>query len=159
MFEAVTKWNAEVEVPGRLAEVLGQAFRVATTGAPGPVHVEFRGHTGQLAVGGADDEASFDLTVDARFASVPPFRPEAEPSMIAEAIGELTSAQRPVIVAGGGVMWSRAERELVELAEKLSIPVCHVAARQGGHCRKQPVECRLLRLLQPRLRQSRRRRG
>src|SRR4029453_2678508 len=46
-FEAVTKWNAEVESPARLPDVLAQAFRVATTGAPGPVHVELRGHTGQ----------------------------------------------------------------------------------------------------------------
>jgi acetolactate synthase I/II/III large subunit len=123
MFEPVTKWNAEVEVPGRLAEVLAQAFRVATTGAPGPVHVEFRGHTGQAAVGDASEETRFELTIDPRFSVVPPFRPEAEPSLVAEAVRELSSAERPVIVAGGGVMWSRAERELVELAEKLSIPV------------------------------------
>jgi acetolactate synthase I/II/III large subunit len=123
MFEPVTKWNAEVEVPDRLAEVLRQAFRVATTGAPGPVHVEFRGHTGQLAVGEGGDESAFDLTVDPRFAEVPPFRPVAEPGLVTEALRELSSAERPVIVAGGGVMWSRAERELVELAEKLSIPV------------------------------------
>src|SRR5215469_14175201 len=44
MFGPVTKWNAEVENPERLLDVIAQAFRVATTGAPGPVHVELRGH-------------------------------------------------------------------------------------------------------------------
>jgi acetolactate synthase I/II/III large subunit len=52
MFEPVTKWNAEVEKPDRLSDVVAQAFRVATTGAPGPVHVELRGNTGQVAVAG-----------------------------------------------------------------------------------------------------------
>src|SRR5260221_7786778 len=122
MFEPVTKWNAEVENPERLPDVIAQAFRVATTGAPGPVHVELRGHTGQLAVGTSADRP-FALTVDARFGEVPPFRPLAEPQLIREAVQALTTAERPVIVAGGGVMWSRAEAELVELAEKLSIPV------------------------------------
>ncbi|MBV9580479.1 MAG: thiamine pyrophosphate-binding protein [Chloroflexi bacterium] len=120
MFEAVTKWNAEVENPSRLADIVAQAFRVATTGAPGPVHVELRGNTAQVGVGG---EAPFALNVDKRFGEVPPFRPVADASLIRQALQALTSAERPVIVAGGGVMWSRAEAELVELAEKLSIPV------------------------------------
>jgi acetolactate synthase-1/2/3 large subunit len=123
MFEPVTKWNAEVENPERLPDVVAQAFRVATTGAPGPVHVELRGHTGQLSVGTSDADRPVAVTVDSRFGEVPPFRPVAEPDLIREALHALTGAERPVIVAGGGVMWSRAEAELVELAEKLSIPV------------------------------------
>jgi acetolactate synthase I/II/III large subunit len=121
MFGPVTKWNAEVETPTRLPDILAQAFRAATTGAPGPVHVEVRGNTGQALLG--PGEVALDLTVDPRFGQVPPFRPEAEPSLVAEAARELSAARRPVIVAGGGVMWSRAEAELVELAHKLSIPI------------------------------------
>jgi acetolactate synthase I/II/III large subunit len=123
MFDAVTKWNAEVEMPQRLPDIVAQAFRVATTGAPGPVHVELRGNTGQEGVGRPTDARPFDLTVDSRFGVVPPFRPLADADSIREALELLQSADRPVIVAGGGVMWSRAEQELVELAEKLSIPV------------------------------------
>src|ERR1700716_325323 len=81
MFGPVTKWNAEVETPERLPDVIAQAFRVATTGAPGPVHVELRGHTGQLAVGKSADRP-FAMTVDSRFGEVPPFRPVAEPNLI-----------------------------------------------------------------------------
>lgn len=123
MFEPVTKWNAEVEHPGRLPDIVKQAFRVATTGAPGPVHVELRGTSGQVAVGRPDQTRSLNLSVDRRYGEVPPFRPVADASLIREAVQALTAAERPVIVAGGGVMWSRAEAELVELAQKLSIPV------------------------------------
>ncbi len=123
MFGPVTKWNAEVENPARLPDVIAQAFRVATSGAPGPVHVELRGLSGQVAVGGATEKRPFELNVDPRFGEVPPFRPVADASLIRDAVRALTTAERPVIVAGGGVMWSRAEAELVELAEKLSIPV------------------------------------
>ena len=123
MFEPVTKWNAEVESPGRLPDIIAQAFRVATTGAPGPVHVELRGLSGQVATGDPNQRRAFSLDVDTRFGEVPPFRPVADASLIRQALQALMSAERPVIVAGGGVMWSRAEGELVELAEKLSIPV------------------------------------
>lgn len=123
MFNAVTKWNAEVEGPGRLSDVVSQAFRVATSGAPGPVHVELRGNTGQIAVGGPEHRQAFELTIDPRFGEVPPFRPVADAADIRPALHELQNAERPMIVAGGGVMWSRAEAELVELAERMSIPV------------------------------------
>jgi acetolactate synthase I/II/III large subunit len=123
MFEPVTKWNAEVESPRRLPDVIAQAFRVATTGAPGPVHVELRGNTGQVSVGSPDATLPFSLNVDPRFGEVPPFRPVADASLIRQAVQALSTAERPVIVVGGGVMWSRAETELVELAEKLSIPI------------------------------------
>lgn len=119
VFESVTKWNAEVQHPSRLSEILAQAFRLATTGAPGPVHVEIGGHHGQAA----GLEGDFDLRFDSRFSSVPPFRPEADVASVAEAIRALSAAKRPVIVAGGGLMWSRAESEVVALAEKLSIPI------------------------------------
>jgi len=123
MFAPVTKWNAEVEGPNRLPDVVSQAFRVATTGAPGPVHVELRGNTGQVGVGSPDQQRAFELNIDPRFAEVPPFRPVADAADIRAALHELQTAQRPIIVAGGGVMWSRAEAELVELAERMSIPV------------------------------------
>jgi acetolactate synthase I/II/III large subunit len=119
LFDGVTKWNAGIELTERMPEILRQAFRVATTGAPGPVHIELRGHQGQVA----DREAEMDLVFEPRFARIPPFRPDAEPEAVEEALRALAGAQRPVIVAGGGVIWSRAEAELVALAERLSIPV------------------------------------
>src|SRR5260221_14370071 len=45
LFEPVTKWNAEVENPERLPDVIAHAVRAATTGAPGPVPLHVPGHT------------------------------------------------------------------------------------------------------------------
>ena len=63
------------------------------------------------------------VEVDAQFATIPPFRPAAEDETISAALELLGAAERPVIVAGGGVTASDARAELIALAEKLSIPV------------------------------------
>jgi acetolactate synthase-1/2/3 large subunit len=118
-FETVTKWNATVDAAERIPDMLRQAFRVAVSGAPGPVHLQFRGNEGQVD----QDEADLDPLCEARFAQVPPFRPEADAASMRTALGLLHAAHQPVIVAGGGVRASGAARELVALAEKLQIPV------------------------------------
>jgi acetolactate synthase-1/2/3 large subunit len=61
--------------------------------------------------------------VESQFKCVPAFRPEPEPARVTQALAVLAQAQRPIIVAGGGVMSSGAQAELVELAGKLQIPV------------------------------------
>ena len=118
-FETVTKMNATVDSVERIPDMLRQAFRVATTGTPGPVHLQFAGNEGQLDAG----EAEMDLSCETQFASVPPFRPIAPDSDLTEALDLLGKAERPVIVAGGGVRASGAGAALVALAERLSIPV------------------------------------
>jgi acetolactate synthase-1/2/3 large subunit len=92
---------------------------VATSGTPGPVHLQFRGNEGQLDL----DEADLEPLVEQMFARVPPFRPEPDPAHVKAALAALEAAERPVIVAGGGVRASGGGRELVALAEMLSIPV------------------------------------
>jgi acetolactate synthase-1/2/3 large subunit len=118
-FEAVTKFNAQVDHVTRMPDLLRQAFRVATSGAPGPVHLRIQSHLGQIT----EQEAELDPRVETLYAQAPAFRPEPEAERIRAAAMLLAAAQRPVIVAGGGVVRSEAQREVVELAEKLSIPV------------------------------------
>ncbi|MFQ5878925.1 MAG: thiamine pyrophosphate-binding protein [Dehalococcoidia bacterium] len=120
LFAPLTKFNAQVDSVERLPDLLRQAFRAATTGAPGPVHLEMQGIAGREAV---EVEADLEGIVEEQFKEFPTFRPQAEPERVREAARVLTRAQRPVIVAGGGVTWSRAQAEVVELAEMLSIPV------------------------------------
>src|SRR5437764_1951192 len=55
-FEPVTKWNATVDAVDRFPDMVRQAFRVATSGAPGPVHLQFRGNEGQIDQEEADME-------------------------------------------------------------------------------------------------------
>jgi acetolactate synthase-1/2/3 large subunit len=118
-FEPVTKFNATVDDVTRIPDMLRTAFRVATSGTPGPVHLQFRGNEGQLD----GEEGEMEPTVDARFGHVPPFRPAPDMEDVKKAVGILQAAARPVIVAGGGVRASGGAAELVALAEKLQIPV------------------------------------
>ena len=112
----------------RLPDLLRQAFREATTGAPGPVHLQMRGHHAEVA----HAEADLNLLVEERFLQVPAFRPAAEPAQVEAALKLLAAAERPIIVAGGGVAWSGAQAEVVALAEKLSIPVATSLNAKGA---------------------------
>ena len=118
-FEPVTKFNATIDDIARAPDMLRQAFRVATSGAPGPVHLQFRGNEGQLDA----EEAEMEPLVEPQFAQVPPFRPLPQAEHVAAALDLLQRAERPIFVAGGGVRASGAGRELVALAEALQIPV------------------------------------
>src|SRR5262249_56058463 len=68
-------------------------------------------------------EAELTPLWEERFMKVPAFRPEPEPDAVRAAAQALARVQRPVIIAGGGVIWSAAEAELATLAERLQIPV------------------------------------
>jgi len=118
-FEPVTKLNATVDDIARAPDMLRQAFRVATTGAPGPVHLQFRGNEGQLDA----EEGELEPLVETQFSHVPPFRPQPQAEHVQAALALLQKAERPIFIAGGGVRASRAGRELVQLAEALQIPV------------------------------------
>ncbi len=120
LYDPVTKFNAYVDGAEQIPFLLRQAFREATTGAPRPVHLDFLGLSGDLAAGSKLDA---DVTVEASFARYPVFRPEPEPGRVVEAASRIPRAERPVLVAGGGVTASGAQAEVVRLAEKLSIPV------------------------------------
>ena len=119
-FSAVAKYSAYVSGPAYLPHHLRQAFRLAVSDTPGPVHLDLEGIAGQAVV---DTESDFEVIVEELFSQIPPFRPEAEMEQVMIALHLLAQAERPVIVAGGGVTASGARAELIALAEKLSIPV------------------------------------
>jgi acetolactate synthase-1/2/3 large subunit len=119
MYEPVTKFNVQVDSAERLADLLPQAFRAATSGCPRPVHLECAGLTGQAI----DGEIEVAQGFDDRFLQVPAFRSPANHHDVVRVADLLQRSERPVIVAGGGVASSRAEAEVVALAQKLSIPV------------------------------------
>jgi acetolactate synthase-1/2/3 large subunit len=118
-FEPVTKFNATIDDVARFPDMVRQAFRVATTGTPGPVHLQFRGNEGQVDA----EEAEMEPLAEPRFAHVPAFRPCPDEASVRAALVCLEKAERPVIVAGGGVRASGAQAELIALAEALQIPV------------------------------------
>lgn len=132
VFEPVTKMSVEVDQVRLLPNLLRQAFRTATTGSPGPVHLRMKGRHGNVL----EDESDLEPVFEEKYSRCPPIRPEADIGDITAAARRLTEAERPVIVAGGGVIASQAESELVALAERLSIPVAtslHGKAAIRGH--------------------------
>jgi len=118
-FEPVTKFNATVDDVARFPDMIRQAFRAAVSGTPGPVHLQFRGNEGQIDA----EEAEMEPLCEPQFAQVPPYRPAPDDGSVRTALKLLQDAERPVIVAGGGVRASGAAAELVALGEVLQIPV------------------------------------
>jgi acetolactate synthase-1/2/3 large subunit len=119
-FAPYTKDQIFVSRLDQLAPSLRQAFRVATTGQPGAVHVQLEGHWGEVV---ERQEGAVDTFAEGQFSQAPAFRPAPEAGAVAAAAQLLARAERPVIVAGGGVVRSGARAELLALAEALSIPV------------------------------------
>jgi acetolactate synthase-1/2/3 large subunit len=120
LFKPVTKFSAHVDSVERVPDLLRQAFRDATSGKPGPVHLEFEGRTGDVVDAA---ESDLELIVEERFSHVAPFRPTADVESVMNTALLLGHAERPIIIAGGGVRSSGARDELLELAEMLGIPI------------------------------------
>ena len=120
LFVPVTKSSADVVTPAQLPLLLRQAFREATSHTPRPVHLDLLGHNGRML---ETAEAAWPVIIEEAFTRYPPFRPEPDNAAIEQAAKAIAAAQRPVIVAGGGVRLSSAASEVVALAEQLSIPV------------------------------------
>ncbi|MCK5437457.1 MAG: biosynthetic-type acetolactate synthase large subunit [Desulfobulbaceae bacterium] len=119
-----TKHNYLVKNPADLVPTIREAFYIARSGRPGPVLI--------------------DLPKDISVAKIkyPPLKPvqmrtykptyEPHPGQIEKACKAILKAQRPVIYAGGGVISADANKELTELATKLSIPVTMTLMGLGG---------------------------
>jgi acetolactate synthase I/II/III large subunit len=118
-FEQVTKFNATVDDVTRFPDMIRQAFRSATTGCPGPVHLQFQGNEGQIDA----ESGPMEPVAEPRFASVPPFRPRPDDADVAGALALLRAARRPVLVVGGGARMSGAGPEVIRVAEALQIPL------------------------------------
>jgi acetolactate synthase-1/2/3 large subunit len=120
LFGPVTKFSASVPTLDRLPDLVRQAFRVATSGRPAPVHLQLPGHLAEIL---ELETADLDPLVAEQFGAVPSFRPLPDGGVVSAAVRLLEQAERPLLVAGGGVRWSDAGPELVALAERLGIPM------------------------------------
>jgi len=119
-FAHIVKWAVEVGRTDRLPEIAHEAIRRAVSGRPGPV---------LLAVPTDVLNAEADFTAaHFRPPAVPP-RPAPTVADAAEAVALLQGAERPAILAGGGVMRAGAVNDLVRFAEAAAIPVLTAARR------------------------------
>lgn len=114
MFRPITKYAATVTDAGAIRYELEKACYLATTGRPGPVLIDI------------PDDVQRRQVDPARLAS---FQPSATPSVpslereVDECVRLLAAAARPVLIVGWGVKVARAEREALELIDRLGIPV------------------------------------
>jgi acetolactate synthase-1/2/3 large subunit len=111
-FSDVTKWSTSVDKVQDIPKTLARAFSVATSGRPGPVHVDVALdllEAGPAKIGSYEREPSERMLPDAR--------------LVDEVTGVLLNAQSPVICAGKGIRASSASAELAALAETLAAPV------------------------------------
>src|SRR6202521_4703072 len=112
----ITKQNFFVRNAKDLPRVMREAFHLARTGRPGPVHVDVPKDVLLTEIEWTGYPTSVDL---------PGYQPTLEPNMrqVKEAARLIERAQRPVIIAGQGVLLSGAWAELLSFAEKAHIPV------------------------------------
>ncbi len=118
VFTPLCKWTATVHDARRIPELVRTAFREATSGRPGPVHLDIPQDVLAQVVSWRSDE--FDLPPERTRATAGP-RPASAP--LAAAVALLRQAKRPLIVAGGGVVHAHADALVRELAERLHAPV------------------------------------
>ncbi len=111
----VTKWNYQITDAREIPEVMAKAFYIARTGRPGPVMIDITKDA---------QYASFDFIYKkcTRLRSYLPF-PKVQKKDIEQAAELINRAEKPLILAGHGVLISHAETHLIQLAEKASIPV------------------------------------
>ena len=114
LFGPVTKWCAVIERPEQVDAIIRRAFMHLTTGRPGPVVIGMPYDVSSMQL---DDFKYMPVSARRRV------RAAADPDSIDEAIDQLAQAQRPYVYVGAGVLYSEATRELVELAELLTLPV------------------------------------
>jgi tartronate-semialdehyde synthase len=109
----VTKWAVTVREPALVPRAFQQAFHLMRSGRPGPVLIDLPLDV-QLA------EIEFD---DETYEPLPVYKPAATRRQIEKAMEMLNAAQRPLIVAGGGIINADASDLLVAFAETTGIPV------------------------------------
>ncbi|MEM1584046.1 MAG: biosynthetic-type acetolactate synthase large subunit [Nitrososphaerota archaeon] len=119
----ITKWSYQVRSVREIPSVVETAFRVAISGRPGPVVVDLPRDI-QVGSGKIDLEKN---SVLAKIVNPPP----PDPLVVKQIVKELLQSERPVILAGGGVKWARAEKLLLQLAETLLIPVATTFMGKG----------------------------
>ncbi|MBO6899999.1 MAG: hypothetical protein JJ864_01520 [Rhizobiaceae bacterium] len=114
-----------IDLPEQAEDVIRKAFRISTTGRPGPVAVLCPTDVMAQSV------ESGEIIGDERYTHAPATRSRPPLDDIASAATLLKSAKRPILVAGGGSMISGAAREIVSLAEKLNAPLATTMTGRG----------------------------
>ena len=109
----VTKWATTVLEPAQVPRAFQQAFHLMRSGRPGPVLIDL-----PFDVQMGDIEFDSDT-----YEPLPVYKPKATRKQVQKALSMLNEAERPLIVAGGGIINADASELLVQFAEATGVPV------------------------------------
>src|SRR5881628_2395676 len=122
LFAPITKWNARIEDPGTVTEIVRKAFKLAEAEKPGSTHIELPENVAE-----ADVRANRKPLPRDRIRN-----PSPDKTSLDKAATLIEKAERPLVLAGNGVIRNGASEELTAFAEALSIPVAHTFMRKGA---------------------------
>jgi len=133
---SITKWNYQVREAGRIPWAVKAALQVSNSGRKGAVLIDIPKNV-------TTDEAEMDFDIPVEFPGYQP-RMEPDPSELEWAARVLAEAERPAIIAGGGVVASGAAPELTALAELLNAPTATSLMGKGAIPSSHPLSLGLL---------------
>jgi acetolactate synthase I/II/III large subunit len=135
LFRPVTGWSERVPVPDAMGDAVRRAIRMAVSGRPGAAHLSLPEDclAGKVT---AEESRHAGERLSDRY---PLSRPRADHDEVEQAARMLIEAERPVIVAGGGIHASGAYDALITLAEACSIPVGTSLNGKGSVSETSPV--------------------
>jgi acetolactate synthase-1/2/3 large subunit len=126
LMRPLTKWNAVLDRSADIPRVFRKAFEEMTTGRTGAAHIAL-----PFDVQNGPVDRS-DIWADPTLGSYPSRRVAPDAFFVELAAKLIRNSKAPVFICGGGVVLSRAEAELAELAEKLSAPVATTISGKGS---------------------------
>ncbi|NCT83505.1 MAG: glyoxylate carboligase [Comamonadaceae bacterium] len=126
----VTKWATTVLEPAQVPRAFQQAFHLMRSGRPGPVLID-------LPFDVMMAEIEFDIDT---YEPLPVYKPAASRKQIERALEMLNEAERPLIVAGGGIINADASELLVQFAEETGIPVIPTLMGWGSIADNHPLQ-------------------
>ena len=127
MFRSITKYSSRLLTPNIISEVVRKAFKIAQTEKYGATFIEFPENIAEMEVEGEPLPVKH------------PHPPEPPGDRIDAAANLISSAKNPIILAGNGVIRSKAWKQLAEFAEELRIPVANTFMAKGVIPFKHPM--------------------
>lgn len=127
----ITKYNYQVKNMSDLPRVVNEAFHIATTGRPGPVVVDIPKNISETISDGPFEKDFY----------LPGYQPTTKPNplqikKLSEAIGK---AKKPLVLAGAGILFSKATDELKEFVERYELPVVNTLLGLGSYPGSSPL--------------------
>ncbi len=134
IFMPIVKHNFQIQKTEEIPEIFKAAFKIATTGRPGPVHIDLPKDVQENEL----DIEKYPIPADVELIGYKPHL-KGHPKQIKRALDCIGKSERPVIIAGGGVILSNAHNELLKFAEMMNIPVCTTLMGKGAINENHPL--------------------